>query len=103
MKGDTVNKMNSRSRAAEAAEDVIAEASAKAKRARGAASRTAAKAEGAAREGLSRATEAFEDLQSRDIVDDMRDLVRRHPAATLVGAVVVGAALSQIVLRSARR
>lgn len=81
-----MNKMNTTRKSAQsAAEDVIAEATTKAKRVRQAVS------------------DKVDDLHYTDFGSDLRDIVRRHPAATLAGAALVGAILSQIVIRSGRR
>lgn len=81
-----MNKMNTTRKSAQsAAEDVIAEATTKAKRVRQAVS------------------DKVDDLHHTDFGSDLRDIVRRHPAATLAGAALVGAILSQIVIRSGRR
>ncbi|MDH2326780.1 hypothetical protein QCN27_07855 [Cereibacter sp. SYSU M97828] len=81
-----MNKVNStRKNAAEAVEDVIAEATTKARRLRDAAAKK-----------LDRAPEG-------DIRTDLRDLVRRHPTAALAGAAMAGAILSGMLLRAGRR
>lgn len=77
-----MNKVNpTRSDAADAVEDVIAEATKKARRFR----------------------DAAVDAADGDIRTDLRDLVRRHPTAALAGAAMAGAILTGMVLRAGRR
>lgn len=81
-----MNKVNStRKNAAEAVEDVIAEATSKARRVRDAATKT------------------LDQTPEGDIRTDLRDLVRRHPTAALAGAAMAGAILTGMVLRAGRR
>lgn len=99
-----MNRLNTaRDQAAEAVDDVIAEATGKAKRARAAATRKAQDL----RKGATRAKDAVTDdlrevLEERDLIAEVRDFTRRHPGTTLVGAAVAGAALA-LLLRAARR
>jgi len=84
-----MNKMNpTRKNAAEAVDDVIAEATTKARR---------------VRDTAARKLDAVTETPGADIRTDLGDLVRRHPTAALAGAAMVGAILSGMLLRAGRR
>lgn len=87
---------STRAKVTEAVDDVIAEATQKARRARASAS---AGTERVAHD----AADLARSLGNRDVVDDIRDITRRHPVATVAGAAIAGAVLSQILIRAARR
>lgn len=125
-----MNKMNSprTSRAKKAVDDVIEEATATAKRVRASASKTAGTARrraadtietldddlhevaddargrvGRAADRVSHAAHDLADnIRDRDMVTDVQDFARRNPGVMLIGAVLAGVALSQLVRRSDR-
>lgn len=125
-----MNNMNSprSTRAKKAVDDVIEEATATAKRARASAGKTASRVRARAAETVEvldddlhevadeargrvgraadRVSHAAHDLadnlRERDLVTDVQDFARRNPGVMLVGAVLAGVALSQLVRRSDR-
>lgn len=125
-----MNKMNPprSTRAKKAVDDVIEEATATAKRVRASATKTARRASSRAADTIDdldddlhevvdetrgrvgraadRVSHAAHDLadniRERDLITDVQDFARRNPGVMLVGAVLAGVALSQLVRRSDR-